>query len=121
MHRKANQDNPGSANDSVHKNYTEWDPYRFYNLRQNAPGWESKAQLAATSLDHLAFGHGLHSCPGRFFAANEAKIALCHLLLKYDWKSVEDRDFPIVRSAFFADVNPDCRVIIRAREPEFPL
>lgn len=26
--------------------------------------------------------HGQRSCPGRFFATNEIKYALCHLLLK---------------------------------------
>lgn len=34
----------------------------------------------------MLFSFGAHNCPGRFFAANEIKIALCHLLLKYDWR-----------------------------------
>lgn len=37
----------------------------------------------------MGFGFGRHSCPGRFFAANEVKIALCHILLKYDFKLAE--------------------------------
>lgn len=42
--------------------------------------------LVTTSPDHLALGHGEHACPGRFFAAIEIKILLCHLLLKYEWE-----------------------------------
>ncbi|KAF8583781.1 cytochrome P450 [Ramaria rubella] len=43
-------------------------------------------QLVATSLDFVAFGHGRHACPGRFFAANELKLMLAHTLLTYDIK-----------------------------------
>jgi len=38
---------------------------------------------------YIGFGHGMHACPGRFFAGNELKVALAHLLLKYDWKMPE--------------------------------
>ncbi|POS81394.1 ent-kaurene oxidase [Diaporthe helianthi] len=31
---------------------------------------------------------------GRFFAANEVKIALCHMLLKYDWRWVAGKGRP---------------------------
>lgn len=40
----------------------------------------------STSSKHLGFGHGNHACPGRFFAANEIKVILAHMLLKYDWE-----------------------------------
>jgi cytochrome P450 monooxygenase-1 len=42
--------------------------------------------FVSTSPEHLGFGHGLHSCPGRIFAANELKIVLIQILLKYDLK-----------------------------------
>lgn len=71
----------------VHKNADTWDPYRFYNMRKN--GLESKAQLVSVTKDHLAFGYGVHACPGRFFAAHEIKIALAHILMKYDLRYVE--------------------------------
>ncbi|KAK8030950.1 ent-kaurene oxidase [Apiospora arundinis] len=32
----------------------------------------------------MAFGYGKHACPGRFFAANEIKLILAHILLQYD-------------------------------------
>lgn len=53
---------------------------------RDTPGQDKQAHLVSTSRDMLGFGHGVHSCPGRFFAANEIKVALCHMLLKYDWK-----------------------------------
>lgn len=72
-------------NTDYYEDAMNFDGYRFFRMRQT-PGMDKHAHLVSTSFDHLGFGHGLHSCPGRFFAANEIKIALCHLLLKYDWK-----------------------------------
>jgi cytochrome P450 len=63
----------------------KYDIYRYYRMRQD-PATANKAHLVSTGPDNLTFGHGSQSCPGRFFAANEMKIALCHLLLKYDWE-----------------------------------
>lgn len=64
-----------------------WNPYRFMQLRE--AGEENKAHLVSATAQHVGFGHGIHACPGRFFAANEIKIALAHILLKYDWKLAE--------------------------------
>lgn len=74
--------------EETHKNADQWDAYRFFRRRQ-IPGEEHSAQLVNTGPDHLGFGHGQHACPGRFFAANEVKIALIHILLKYDWRLPE--------------------------------
>ena len=71
----------------VHADPETYDPRRFLRWREQ-PGFENRAQLVSTSPEHLAFGHGEHACPGRFFAANEIKIILCHILLQYDWKLV---------------------------------
>ncbi|KAF5656120.1 ent-kaurene oxidase [Fusarium circinatum] len=71
----------------TYDNALEFDPYRFVKMRQT--GDDKKAHLVSTSAEHLGFGHGVHACPGRFFAANEIKILLCHLLLKYEWKLPE--------------------------------
>ncbi|KAK1580740.1 cytochrome P450 [Colletotrichum navitas] len=67
-----------------YENPLEYDGYRFLKMRGTDEG--KLAYLVSTSAKHLGFGHGQHACPGRFFAANELKIALAHLLLKYDWK-----------------------------------
>lgn len=79
----------GHWDSTVYANPNEWDGYRFYRLRQQ-PGNENAGQAAITSGEHLAFGHGQHSCPGRFFAVNEAKIAMAHLIMKYDFKLAGD-------------------------------
>src|SRR5579871_6099626 len=57
------------------QNPNEFNPFRYLN--KNSP---------ATRIErnYLIFGLGKHACPGRFFAINEIKIALHHLLLKYD-------------------------------------
>ncbi|OJD34743.1 cytochrome p450 [Diplodia corticola] len=62
-----------------------FDGARFLRLRAQ-PGCENRHQFVTTSAEHLGFGHGRHACPGRFFASNEIKVAVAHLLLKYDWR-----------------------------------
>ncbi|KAK7702871.1 hypothetical protein SLS64_009482 [Diaporthe eres] len=71
----------------------EYDGYRFYRQRQQS-GREKAGQLVAATADFPAFGYGHHACPGRFFAAHEVMIAVCHLLLKYDWKVADGAEEP---------------------------
>lgn len=71
------------------------DPYRFLKLRQTS-GHEHSAPLVSVSPEHMGFGLGKHVCPGRFFAVNEIKIALCHILLKYEFK-LADGSVPRIR------------------------
>ncbi|KIX02230.1 uncharacterized protein Z518_08169 [Rhinocladiella mackenziei CBS 650.93] len=79
-------------------------PFRFVELRDQigeCPGENDMAESAAkekekayldkahlqfiaTSPTYLGFGHGRHSCPGRFFAANELKLLIAYLLTRYD-------------------------------------
>ena len=65
---------------------------------------QSRHSLVSLNLDYVLFGHGryawyailswslakvdYHICcsPGRFFAANELKVMLAHILLNYDVK-----------------------------------
>ncbi|KAF5000123.1 hypothetical protein FGRMN_1937, partial [Fusarium graminum] len=99
---------------------TKFDGYRFLKMRET-PGQDKQAHLVSTSADHLGFGHGLHACPGRFFAANEVKIALCHLILKYDWK-LEDGAVPEVQHIgfkLFRDHNT--KLVVRRRTEELNL
>ncbi|KND87450.1 Dihydromonacolin L monooxygenase LovA [Tolypocladium ophioglossoides CBS 100239] len=69
----------------IHPQPNEWNGYRFYDMRDE-PEKQHLAQLVTTGISHLAWGHGDHACPGRFFAANEVKIILVHILLKYDFE-----------------------------------
>lgn len=58
---------------------------RFF-IPRSQPGNETKHQYVTTDVDSLGFGHGQHACPGRFFASNEMKLMIAHLLMKYDWQ-----------------------------------
>jgi cytochrome P450 len=104
----------------VHENPNQWDGYRFYNMRSTA-GYENISQLVSTGEDNLAFGHGKHACPGRFFAANEVKVALVYLLLQYDWALVE-KSLPDTRySGLSMILDPDIEMKIRRRQEEMEL
>lgn len=99
----------------------EFDAERYLRLREQ-PGEDGKWQFVTTSPEYMAFGHGRHACPGRFLASNELKIALCFLLLHYDWRFVpgEGRR-PVLTleatNALFRDV----QVQMRQRTPEVDL
>lgn len=62
-----------------------FDAFRF-SQRREEQGLPNKYLAATTGPDNLPFGHGAHSCPGRFFAIAEMKVILAHLLLNYDVK-----------------------------------
>ncbi|KAI9375670.1 cytochrome P450 [Aspergillus egyptiacus] len=96
-------------------------PTRFLSLRET-PGHETSAQLVSPSPEHLGFGLGKHACPGRFFAANEIKIALCHILLKYDVKLSEGwEDLKPMAVGLSLTANPMAEVMIRRRSEEIEL
>ncbi|KAL1955895.1 hypothetical protein VTO42DRAFT_7968 [Malbranchea cinnamomea] len=97
-----------------------FDPYRFLKMRE-MPGRETASHLVSPSPEHMGFGFGKHACPGRFFAANEVKIALCHILLKYDIRLAEGYT-PVVRKnglSLLAD--PLAKIAIRRRQEEISL
>ena len=83
-------------------------------MRQE-PGKENLSQLVSTSPDHLGFGHGQHSCPGRFFAANEIKVALCHILVKYEWKLDPETDISPNMKGMLAKASSLASILIRKR------
>ncbi|KAH8668636.1 ent-kaurene oxidase [Xylariales sp. PMI_506] len=99
----------------------KFDASRFLKMRAQ-PGNENNWQFVTVNADHMLFGHGQHACPGRFFASNEIKIALCHLLLKYDWRLVpgaamlEPQCFETSRG-----VNPKIQLDVRRRKEEIEL
>jgi cytochrome P450 len=68
---------------------------RFEAMRDPSnPGGSARLQMISTSPDYLLFGYGKHACPGRFFAVNELKIILSHLVLNYDVKYEKEGYFP---------------------------
>lgn len=78
-------------------------------LREKEEGGELKYQMVSLHHDYLLFGHGRSAwyatlnvpafwllthrernpSPGRFFAVNEAKAVMAHILLNYDIKFPE--------------------------------
>lgn len=97
-----------------------FDPYRFLKMRQT-PGNEAHAQFVSPSPEHLGFGLGNHACPGRFFVSNEIKIALCHILLKYDLKLAEGSIPKYRRYGFSIQADPLAKVLVRRRQEEIVL
>ena len=71
----------------------KFDGYRFLKLREK-PGMESRHQFVSTSIDNMNFGHGVHACPGRFFANNEIKVIVSYILLHYDFKMPDGEGRP---------------------------
>ncbi|TFY79744.1 hypothetical protein EWM64_g4273 [Hericium alpestre] len=68
-----------------------FNPFRFADKREES-GESIKHQMISTANDFLTFGHGRHAwypprlLPGRFFATNELKCLLAHIVTAYDVK-----------------------------------
>ncbi|KAE8423996.1 cytochrome P450 [Aspergillus pseudocaelatus] len=104
----------------IYPNPLEFDGYRFLKLRE-VPGHETSAQVVSPSPEHMGFGFGRHACPGRFFAINEVKIALCHILLKYEFK-LADGSVPRARkNGLSLNSDPTMKLMIRRRQEEIVL
>jgi cytochrome P450 len=97
-----------------------FDPYRFLKMKQ-VPGRESRAHFVSPTPEHMGFGYGNHACPGRFFAANEIKIFLCHMLLKYDLKLAEGSVPMVQKYAIMWNSDPHAKISIRRRREEIVL
>jgi len=68
-----------------------FDGFRFARLR-GTPGRENKHQAVTTGPDSLNFGHGLHACPGRFFAIYEIKTLVLEFIRHLDVRLKGDVD-----------------------------
>lgn len=108
-------------NEEFYPQPLRWDPYHFMRMRET-PGEESKAHLISVTPQNCGFGHGIHACPGRFFAANELKIALSHILLKYDWKLPEGQGDLRAFSLGSMNVLPHgLKFLVRRRQEELDM
>ena len=108
---------------AVIPNAAEFDPLRFYRLR-NASGEANRHQLTMTTSSELHFGHGKFSCPGRFFAAVELKMILAHVLLNYDLEYPQGMKRPVNMTAddnIFPDPAASLRIKLKAEKGRNPV
>lgn len=71
-----------------------YDPWRFSKLRKESVENEGKAQYVATNAASMSFGYGRHACPGRFFATQEIKAIMAHIIMNYDIRYSEGQKRP---------------------------
>ncbi|KAK7981385.1 hypothetical protein PG988_003623 [Apiospora saccharicola] len=98
---------------AVYPSPLKFDGYRFLRKREDNG---SSSQFVQSGLGFHVFGGGRHICPGRFFASNELKLALAHILLKYDIRLAQGCDKPKpIQAGFYAMVNPMVQLEVRRR------
>ncbi|RYC56089.1 hypothetical protein CHU98_g10114 [Xylaria longipes] len=88
----------GVSGYSIHRdegNYPDaarYDAFRFVRGQDPAGvGKKSPKGLINMSEKFMAFSYGSHACPGRFFATNQLKIALGHIVLLYEIEPISER------------------------------
>ncbi|KAG5962100.1 hypothetical protein E4U56_003488 [Claviceps arundinis] len=95
----------------------KFDAFRYSALREESDAI-SKHNFSMTDSSNMAFGYGKYACPGRFYAANEIKLVLTNLLLRYDFKFCDGQGRPrniTIDSDMFPD--PRARLCVRTRSP----
>lgn len=73
-----------TMDESLYPDPGAFDAFRFSKLRGERPEMDGRAQYVASNPASLSFGYGRHACPGRFFAAQEIKAIMAHILRNYD-------------------------------------
>ncbi|KAG5651711.1 hypothetical protein H0H81_007716 [Sphagnurus paluster] len=110
------------ANFATHRdeeNYTDpniFDGFRFSRMSDKENEAFNRHQAVALGLDYIVFGNGRHACPGRFFAVNELKALLVHVLLNYDVSLKEDTERPSdLWHSYRSAPDPKAAVMFRKR------
>ena len=102
----------------LYENPEIFDGFRFYRMRQ-LEGNAHNYQMASPSLDYLPFGIGKSSCPGRFFATNELKIAVAYILCNYRLRlngGVSGKKPPNFFAGIVCMPNPTVGIELKERE-----
>lgn len=134
----------GTPNVALHRdpqfypNPNEFDAFRFATARETL---DEKGQvlekrnqsIVTTGEQFIAFGHGRHACPGmrksfiaadvganqsglgRFFASQEMKLMLAHIVMNYDVKLPGPRP-PNMDIKASSTPPPKAKLLIRRRE-----
>ncbi|EAU90768.2 cytochrome P450 [Coprinopsis cinerea okayama7 len=102
----------GMHQSSEYGNPSEFDPWRFSRIQEAG----KRSDMTTTNAEFLAFGHGRHACPGRFFAAVELKLMMAYVVLNYDVKCEGERPKNLWLGVTCAP-NPKAKLLFRKREP----
>ncbi|GIZ44381.1 hypothetical protein CKM354_000757900 [Cercospora kikuchii] len=101
--------------DKTYPSPNEFDPNRFLQTyaKPQQPALP-KPSFVATSVEHLGFGFGLRTCPGRFLAADIMKMLLAYLVLNYDWQLDPSEDHPMTMEIeSMMILHPEARMKVR--------
>ncbi|KAJ9602512.1 hypothetical protein H2200_013055 [Cladophialophora chaetospira] len=107
-----------AKNSEPWQNPEEFDGLRCAKLREN-PADHSKFHFVSTNPYHsMAFSHGKHACPGRFFAANEIKTIMAYMIRHFDMKPVQGKEKRPESVVFGHNLQPDpsVEILIRKRQ-----
>ncbi|KAL5866622.1 hypothetical protein ACKVWC_010515 [Pyricularia oryzae] len=91
----------------------KFDGRRFLKKREAG---DSASQFVQSGPDYHVFGGGRHICPGRFFASQELKLIMAHLLLKYDVRLGEGCDPKVIPNGFFVMIDPTVKFEVKRRK-----
>ncbi|KAF8271099.1 cytochrome P450 [Lactarius quietus] len=100
----------------IYPNPEKFDGFRFAKLREREGAAGTGQQAASTSAEYLTFGYGRHACPGRFFAVNEVKALLAHIIVTYDIKLEAGKPTPCTRLAYTRRIPDKANVMFRKRQ-----
>lgn len=115
---------PLQCDPETFENPFRYDPFRFSRAREAAADADWKPGLArlsfvSTSPQHLLFGHGSHSCPGRFLVDFELKMIVSYILTHYDVEFPADYDGKRPANVWKAEASappPGARLKVRRRK-----
>ncbi|KAJ5340933.1 Cytochrome P450 [Penicillium brevicompactum] len=97
------------------------DPETFDGFRfvKRAAAGDKNSRLVDLSPDYLVFGMGAHACPGRWMASALMKLALAHILTRYDILLPDSSSGPLAGSLSFEEFyvpNFGLKIAFRQRE-----
>ncbi|SMR46288.1 unnamed protein product [Zymoseptoria tritici ST99CH_1E4] len=71
--------------------------------------------MTTTGENFLAFGHGRHACPGRFFVQHELKMVVAYVVMNYEVEVLPERP----KSMWLGtSITPDAKKALRVRRRE---